>query len=151
MRTHEGASDEAATAGLSAVTSIVTTAHDAEFNDRRLVEVYDAESPWARDDDYFLALVDETSRARVLDAGCGTGRLAIGLAEAGHVVTGFSDNTVNFSHHYHFGSVEALRSDSRLRFRSERQLRSQSSMPASQSSASTVDGAGRLLVPETGS
>jgi len=61
---------------------------NAEFNDPRLVEVYDAESPWARDDDYFLALVNETPRARVLDLGCGTGRLAIGLAGAGHSVTG---------------------------------------------------------------
>jgi SAM-dependent methyltransferase len=208
--------------------------HDAEFNDPRLVEVYDAESPWARGDDYFLSLVDETPRAWVLDLGCGTGRLAIGLAEAGHVVTGidpsltslaaartksgasgvtwihgtatsapeaafnvaimtghvpqflltddewlstlralwralvrggrlafhahdpeariwerwnakdsrrrvairdgttvtiwtevtgFSDNTVSFSHHYHFVSGETLRSDSCLRFRSEQQLR----------------------------
>ncbi len=38
---------------------ITSTAHDAEFNDPRLVEVYDAGSPWGRDDDYFLALADE--------------------------------------------------------------------------------------------
>jgi SAM-dependent methyltransferase len=61
---------------------------DAEFNDPRLVEIYDAESPWSRDDDYFAALVGETPRARVLDLGCGTGRLALGLAAAGHRVTG---------------------------------------------------------------
>jgi hypothetical protein len=42
---------------------------DAEFNDPRLVEVHDAESPWARDDQYFFALVDETPQARVLDVG----------------------------------------------------------------------------------
>jgi SAM-dependent methyltransferase len=62
--------------------------HNAEFNDARLVDVYDTESSWARDDDYFLALVDETPGARVLDVGCGTGRLALRLAEAGHAVTG---------------------------------------------------------------
>lgn len=61
---------------------------DAEFNDPRLVEVYDAESPWARDDDFFVALVSETPGARVLDVGCGTGRLALGLSSAGHHVTG---------------------------------------------------------------
>jgi SAM-dependent methyltransferase len=61
---------------------------DAEFNDPRLTEVYDAENAWAQDDDYFLGLVDETPAARVLDLGCGTGRLAVALAALGHAVTG---------------------------------------------------------------
>lgn len=60
----------------------------AEFNDPRLVAVYDAESPWSQDDDFFLAVVGELPGARVLDLGCGTGRLALGLAAAGHHVTG---------------------------------------------------------------
>ena len=60
---------------------------DAEFNDPRLAEIYDAECGWAQDDDYFLALVNETPAARVLDLGCGTGRLALGLAARGHLVT----------------------------------------------------------------
>ena len=66
---------------------------DAEFNDPRLVEVYDAEGAWGRDDDYFLALVNKTPRARVLDLGCGTGRLALGLAAAGHIVTGIDPSS----------------------------------------------------------
>lgn len=61
---------------------------DAEFNDPRLAEIYDAECTWAQDDDYFVALVNETPAARVLDVGCGTGRLALGLAAFGHTVTG---------------------------------------------------------------
>ena len=61
---------------------------DAEFNDPRLVEVYDAECGWSQADDFFVALVNESPGARVLDLGCGTGRLALGLAAAGHVVTG---------------------------------------------------------------
>ncbi|MFI6821500.1 class I SAM-dependent methyltransferase [Micromonospora sp. NPDC050187] len=59
-----------------------------EFEDPRLVSVYDAECPWGPDDDFFLALVGETPQARVLDLGCGTGRLTLALAAAGHRVTG---------------------------------------------------------------
>jgi len=60
----------------------------AEFNDPRLVAVYDAECPWSRDDDFFLSVVNETPAARVLDLGCGTGRLALGISAAGNSVTG---------------------------------------------------------------
>src|SRR3954471_11551904 len=68
---------------------MVTPARHAEFEDPRLVEVYDATCPWSRDDDFFVAVVGERGPAlRVLDLGCGTGRLAIGLAERGHTVTG---------------------------------------------------------------
>ena len=70
---------------------------NAEYNDPRLVEVYDIEGPWGRDDEYFLALVNETPSVRVLDLGCGTGRLAVRLAAAGHVVTGIDPSAASLS------------------------------------------------------
>ena len=57
-------------------------------DDPRLQLIYDAQNRWAVDDDFFLALAAEQPRARVLDLGCGTGRLTLALARAGHTVTG---------------------------------------------------------------
>ncbi len=60
----------------------------AEFNDARLTAVYDAMFGWSRDDDFFMSVVGRVPGARVLDLGCGTGRLALAMAAAGYVVTG---------------------------------------------------------------
>ncbi|MFG2058200.1 class I SAM-dependent methyltransferase [Micromonospora sp. NPDC048930] len=54
----------------------------------RLAAIYDVENPWGRDDKFFLRLAAETPAARVVDLGCGTGRLTLALAAAGHAVTG---------------------------------------------------------------
>ncbi|MDR2985360.1 MAG: class I SAM-dependent methyltransferase [Nocardiopsaceae bacterium] len=60
----------------------------AEFNHPVLVQVYDAMFGWSRDDDFFMSVVGATPDARVLDLGCGTGRLALAMSAAGHTVTG---------------------------------------------------------------
>ena len=60
----------------------------AEFNHPVLVQVYDALFGWSRDDEFFMSVVHASSAARVLDLGCGTGRLALAMAAAGHEVTG---------------------------------------------------------------
>jgi ubiquinone/menaquinone biosynthesis C-methylase UbiE len=59
-----------------------------EYDHPNVAAAYDAENAWGRDDDFFLALAAETPGSRVLDLGCGTGRLTVALAEAGHDVTG---------------------------------------------------------------
>lgn len=59
-----------------------------EFRHPRLVEVYDAEFGWSREDDFFLSVARAAPGGRVVDLGCGTGRLALGLAGAGFRVTG---------------------------------------------------------------
>jgi ubiquinone/menaquinone biosynthesis C-methylase UbiE len=59
----------------------------ASYTDPRLAAVYDALNPLADDTAFYLALAGRTP-ARILDMGCGTGRLACALAEGGHRVTG---------------------------------------------------------------
>jgi SAM-dependent methyltransferase len=61
---------------------------NGEFEDARLVEVYDAEFVWGWEDDLFMSVLAERSAPRVVDFGCGTGRLAIEMAKIGHDVTG---------------------------------------------------------------
>jgi ubiquinone/menaquinone biosynthesis C-methylase UbiE len=60
---------------------------DDPETDPRRPEVYDAENPWGVDDDFVLELRSQRPRTRVVDLGCGTGRLAIALANAGALVT----------------------------------------------------------------
>lgn len=69
----------------------------AEFNHPVLVQVYDAMFGWSRDDDFFMSVVGASPAARVLDLGCGTGRLTIAMAAAGHTVTGVDPAAASLS------------------------------------------------------
>ena len=53
-----------------------------EFRHPRLVQVYDAVCRWSPEDDFFVSVVGRPP-ARVLDLGCGTGRLTLALAATG--------------------------------------------------------------------
>lgn len=57
------------------------------YRDPRLAAVYDALNPPDASDAFYLGLAGG-DRKRILDIGCGTGRLAVDFARNGHAVTG---------------------------------------------------------------
>lgn len=61
---------------------------DAIFAHRRLAAIYDAFDGERDDLTAYLEIVDECGAGRVLDVGCGTGCLAILLADSGREVVG---------------------------------------------------------------
>jgi len=61
---------------------------DAIFTDRRLAAVYDAFDGDRDDLAAYLGIAGELGADRVLDVGCGTGSLAVLLAESGRTVVG---------------------------------------------------------------
>lgn len=60
---------------------------DLHYIDPRLVALYDLDSGWSSDRDYYFAQAT-TPGTRILDLGCGTGLLATAYARQGHPVTG---------------------------------------------------------------
>lgn len=61
---------------------------DAKFDDPRLAPLYDLFDSDRGDLDAYVRMVEEFGARRILDVGCGTGVLALMLAERGHEVIG---------------------------------------------------------------
>lgn len=61
---------------------------DAHYVNPRLADIYDLDSGWSIDRDFYLSLAGTTSREQILDLGCGTGLLCNAYAANGHEVTG---------------------------------------------------------------
>lgn len=61
---------------------------DQHYVNPRLAEIYDLDSPWSLDRDFYLSLASGFTELNILDLGCGTGLLCDAYAERGHHVTG---------------------------------------------------------------
>ena len=60
---------------------------DPHYSKSRLAALYDQDSPWGEDTDFYIAFAG-SDVLTIIDAGCGTGTLACGLSAAGHNVIG---------------------------------------------------------------
>jgi ubiquinone/menaquinone biosynthesis C-methylase UbiE len=60
---------------------------DNHYENARLAELYDLDSPWGVDREFYLSLAGSPPQS-VLDLGCGTGLLCNAYAAQGHEVTG---------------------------------------------------------------
>jgi ubiquinone/menaquinone biosynthesis C-methylase UbiE len=65
-------------------------ASEPYYADARLAAIYDASNPYGEDyDRYYVRMAEKLPvPSRILDMGCGTGRLAVEIASLGHHVTG---------------------------------------------------------------
>ncbi|WP_460463831.1 class I SAM-dependent methyltransferase [Arthrobacter pigmenti] len=57
--------------------------------------MYDAVNTWGLDDEFFLKFAASIPDARVLDLGCGTGRITIAMVQAGCTITGVDPDVLS--------------------------------------------------------
>lgn len=60
---------------------------DHHYENKKLAAIYDIDSPWSIDRDFYLALAGPEKKT-ILDLGCGTGLICEAYAAQGHDVTG---------------------------------------------------------------
>lgn len=66
---------------------------DGPDNHPLMAELYDLEtSAWSDADDFFLSVINRQPASRVVDVGCGLGRLTVGVASEGHQAVGIEPN-----------------------------------------------------------
>lgn len=61
---------------------------EATISDEHAAHLYDAVNHWGADDAFFLNIATSGGSVRVLNLGCGTGRITVAIAQAGVAVTG---------------------------------------------------------------
>jgi ubiquinone/menaquinone biosynthesis C-methylase UbiE len=69
---------------------------DAHYDNPQLAKLYDFDSPWSIDRDFYLSLAVKT-RQSILDLGCGTGLLCNAYAAINHDVTGVDPSAAMLS------------------------------------------------------
>ena len=74
---------------------------DATFSDPRQAVLYDVFNNDRSDLEAYVAIADEIEAHRVVDVGCGTGSLAVRLAELGFSVTGYALVSDGLPEHRH--------------------------------------------------
>ena len=85
---------------------------DNHYANAKLAAIYDLDSGWSEDRDYYLRAASRTP-INILDLGCGTGLLCNAYAEQGHKVTGVDPSAAMLEvarHKPHAAQIEWIKS-----------------------------------------
>ncbi len=78
---------------------------DQHYINPKLAQIYDLDSPWSEDRDFYLSIVGDAPKT-ILDLGCGTGLLCDAYAKNGHTVTGVdpAEEMLNIARQKQYGA-----------------------------------------------